>query len=213
MRGRWLTGWNLTGVLVAPVMSHAMNATPAAALFLFIVGASLAVVVGARVSARSAERIPAIDGSIGAGAYLTSAAVFLGLVFRPPADRVKDFPQFFIYAVVSLLMFGFLFGGGLGKYYRLPRPLAIALVIAPLSLLAGFLIFILSYLLAGGNFLVVYGIVPMRWKVPIGLVLSGFLGSLLPGMLVETLLSSADESAHRDGTRYRSTLQRAHHSD
>jgi hypothetical protein len=60
--------------------------------------------------------------------------------------------------------------------------------LAPVALLAAVLMFIFGYFFAGGNLLVVYGIVSMQWKVPVGLLLAGFLGTLLPGMLAEGLL-------------------------
>jgi hypothetical protein len=186
-----MTGWTLTGVLVAPVMSHAMNAEGGAALFLFIVGGTFAVIVGARVSARWRGRDPRADGLVAGGAYVASALVFLALIAGRPAGSPQDFPQFLLYALICLLLFGGLFGIGAAKYYKVPHPGMLVAGLAAAALLGGVLIFILGYLLAGGNILVVYGIVPMKWKVPVGLLLSGFLGSLLPGILAETLLPAS----------------------
>ena len=199
MRGRWLTGWTVTGVIATPVFSHATNATAygiglGQGLLLFLAGGTLAVTTGARISAGLRGRTPWADAAIAGGAYIASALSFLALIFMPTSDQPRDFPHFALYAAASLLLLGFLFGLGMARYYKRRRPVSIALGLAAATLLAGVLTFILGYLLAGGNVLVVYGIVSSSWKVPIGLLLSGFLGSLLPGAIAESLLGDGPPS-------------------
>ena len=193
MHGRWLTGWTLAGMILAPVMNHAMNAEVyglgrAQGILLFVGGGTFAVAAGAWVSASLRGRKPKADAAIAGGAFVCAAVVFLTLIFGQSADSEMDFPQFALYAIACLLLFGALFGFGVARYYVTRHPLLLAAGLAPLALLAAVLMFVFGYLFAGGNLLVVYGIVSMQWKVPVGLLLAGFLGTLLPGMLAEGLL-------------------------
>jgi hypothetical protein len=155
---------------------------------LFTGGGTLALAAGAWASAIVRGRNPRVDAPLAGGAYLCAALAVLAFIFGQPSDRQFDFPQFALSALASLLLFGALFGLGAGRYYRRRHPLLLAAGLVPIALLAGLLIFVLAYLLAGGNVLVVFGIVSMRWKVPVGLLLGGFFGALLPGILAEMLL-------------------------
>ena len=195
MHGRWLTGWTLTGVILTPAMNYAMNAqvfglSRIQGILLFVVGGAVAVAAGAWVSASLRGRKPKVDAAIAGGAFVCAAVVFLTLIFGQSTDSDMDFPQFALYAVACLLLFGALFGFGVGRYYATRRPLLLGAGLAPIALLAAILMFILGYLFAGGNLLVMYGLVSMKWKVPVGLMLAGFFGRLLPGMLAEGLLPS-----------------------
>jgi hypothetical protein len=183
-------------MIAAPVMNHAMNAEVygigrTLGMLLFLGGGTLAVVAGAWVSAELRGRHPRADAAIAGGAYLLAAILFLALIFGQPAESQLEFPQVALYTSGCLALFGSLFGVGVDRHYKKRRVVLLAVGFSAIALLASVLIFILAYLFAGGNLLVVYGIVSMKWKVPVGLVLSGFLGALLPGVLAEFLLGAS----------------------
>ena len=148
-------------------------------ILLFIVGGALAVVAGAWVSARLRGRNPRADAAMQAEPTC-SPAVFLALIFGWPAESQPDFPQFARLRdrVSQGVRRGF---GSAADNITVPPSGRARSRLAAAAVLAGLLMFVFSYFLAGGNLLVMYGIVSMKWKVPVGLVSSGSSARCCPG--------------------------------
>ena len=180
------SGWTLTGVIAAFAIDEALQLnTWGVGSVVFLGGGMLAVSAGAWLSAKLRGRNARVDATTAATAYTVAGLLFLLLLLT---RRGQDFPDFAIDAVVALLLFGFLFGFKTGAYYATHRPLVIAFAGAAIALWAGVMMFVLAYLLAGGNFLIVWGVVSREFKVPVGLLLSGLLGTFGPGLVMDSLL-------------------------
>jgi hypothetical protein len=193
-RTRWVTGWTLTGIIATPIFSYALNGPYLERVSALLAGGTVAVGAGAWTAATQAGRNARADVVISACAYLIAALLFLALLSTGTSQEYNSYSsalsvnrQFdpLLYTGLALCVFGVIFGVAMGTYYN-RRPLRLALAFPPLALLAGLSTFVVALFLAGYNL-----ITPLvgSAKVPIGLVLGGFLGMLLPGRAVESLLS------------------------
>ena len=185
-----------------PIFGYTIRSAPAIenpfAITLVVGGGALAVGAGAWVAARHAGRRAGTDAVIAASAYIAAAVLCLAMLstgtstlynaYSAPSSPNRQFDPL-LYVVCALVVFGLLFGAGMATAYG-RSIVRLAAAFSAMSVLAGVMIFYAALFLAGYNLLTPF---IGQAKVPVGLVLGGFLGALIPGRIVESVL--------RDGRR------------